>query len=282
MASAVNSVSEDQEIYCFQLVEFVGTHGSKSKKKRSLDIIPSSWMSFDTKEGKLVAKFMPPPYDSENIELLYSLVETEGIAPESWPTYSVKIRGHAKTYSEAIKRLKVLENEDYAFTENEGQEIRAKSIESKYRRNKLTLSQQTTKAMKVSSIESEDEKLEESTDEQTTNSSSDDSSILECNKKDSFKKPAIKSKTTAAISSSSKKNSKPIIKSSQILGKKVSISKANLNTDSNSAPKAFVQSKDINKNNIITKQDDQSLVKTKKNLKVKRVIVAMIVKKIRC
>lgn len=95
MASAVNSVSEDQEIYCFQLVEFVGTHVSKSKKKRSLDIIPSSWMSFDTKEGKLVAKFMPPPYDPENIELLCSLVETEGIAPESWPTYSVKIRGHA-------------------------------------------------------------------------------------------------------------------------------------------------------------------------------------------
>ena len=38
---------------------------------------------------------MEQPYNNEDIDLLYTLVETEENAPESWPTHSVKIRGHA-------------------------------------------------------------------------------------------------------------------------------------------------------------------------------------------
>lgn len=57
MAPSKQSGSVNEEIYNFQLIEFIASGGSKSRKKRSLDIVPSGWMSFDNKEGKLVTKF---------------------------------------------------------------------------------------------------------------------------------------------------------------------------------------------------------------------------------
>ena len=95
MASAAEQgCSLSQETYKFQIVEFI-TRGPKKGNKRSIDIVPSRWVSYDKKKSKIVAKFMESPYNNEDIDLLYTLVEAEENAPESWPTYSVKIRGHA-------------------------------------------------------------------------------------------------------------------------------------------------------------------------------------------
>lgn len=92
MSSQNDKKSPSTEDHQYQLIEFV-TKGPK--KTKSIDIVPSSWVSFDQTKGRLVCKFMPPPYNAENNELLYQLVDQRGEAPESWPTYSIKIKGHA-------------------------------------------------------------------------------------------------------------------------------------------------------------------------------------------
>ncbi|XP_043472762.1 uncharacterized protein LOC122505315 [Leptopilina heterotoma] len=139
-----------------------------------------------------------------------------------------------KTYSDAVKRLKVLENKDYAFTENEGQDIKAKSIENKYRRNNLTLSQATAKVMKVSGIESDPEydQLEQSTDEQD-NSSSDDASISANRKKNMLQNPKVKSKIKGATTSSAKRNIKSSKHSSVVSGNTISTVKNKSTTHPN-------------------------------------------------
>lgn len=78
------------ELYVYQLVEFVSR-----KKQKCIDVVPSEWVSFDRTKSTLVAKFMPPPYNEENNDLLYGLIKKRASAPEDWPTYSVKIRGQA-------------------------------------------------------------------------------------------------------------------------------------------------------------------------------------------
>ena len=93
-STAEQGCSLSQTTYNFQIVEFI-TGEPKKGNKRSIDIVPSGWVSYDKKKDKIVAKFMNPPYTNEDIDLLYTLVENEESAPESWPTYSVKIRGHA-------------------------------------------------------------------------------------------------------------------------------------------------------------------------------------------
>lgn len=126
---------------------------------------------------------------------------------------------YLETYNEAVKRLKILENEDYAFTENEGQESKAKCIESKYRRNMVTLNEATDKAMKVSRIESdpEDEYLQPSTDGSNSNSS-DDASISTSLKNNMFKKPLKAKKKGVTSSFGEKKNSKSNTKSYAVSG----------------------------------------------------------------
>lgn len=84
--------TQNADNYIYQIIEFL-TKGPQ--KTKSIDIVPSGWVSYDQKKGKLVAKFMPPPYDAENNELLYNLIDTCEKAPESWPSYWIKIRGHA-------------------------------------------------------------------------------------------------------------------------------------------------------------------------------------------
>lgn len=83
---------KDQDEYKFQIIEFIARGG---KKMKSIDIVPSSWVFYDQKKGKLVTKFMPPPYNAENNDHLHKLVRNSKIAPEDWPTYNIKIRGHS-------------------------------------------------------------------------------------------------------------------------------------------------------------------------------------------
>lgn len=81
------------DAYVYQLVEFVSR-----KKQKFIDVVPTDWVSYDDSINKIVSKFMPPPYDAENNQLLHDLIQKRGPAPADWPTYYIKIRGQASEY----------------------------------------------------------------------------------------------------------------------------------------------------------------------------------------
>lgn len=86
-------MAETEEIYDFQLIEFI-SKGPKGKI-RDIDCIPSSWITYNSKKGKLETRFMPPPYNEENNELLHSLIVAKVSPPLSWPFYTIELKGHA-------------------------------------------------------------------------------------------------------------------------------------------------------------------------------------------
>jgi len=74
----------------YKLIEFTEeTHN----KKKLIDIVPSKWISYDIKLNNLVTKFMPPPYDDENVALLHSLIKCA--APALDTSVSNRYRGEA-------------------------------------------------------------------------------------------------------------------------------------------------------------------------------------------
>lgn len=42
-----------------------------------------------------ICKFMAPPYNEEDTDLLDSFIESGADAPESWPSYPVELKGQA-------------------------------------------------------------------------------------------------------------------------------------------------------------------------------------------
>lgn len=85
----------DDETYShqYQLIQFI-KKGPKSEKKE-IDVVPSKWISWDQKRLKLTTKFMPGPYDEDASKLLHDFINHCLDAPESWPTYTIKIVGEA-------------------------------------------------------------------------------------------------------------------------------------------------------------------------------------------
>lgn len=81
--------------YFYQLIEFV-VRGPKRLK--SIDIVPSSWISYNSEKGKLESKFPPPPYDNKCINELDKFVSLRKDALESWPSYTVLVKGGAREY----------------------------------------------------------------------------------------------------------------------------------------------------------------------------------------
>ena len=64
----------------------------------------------------------------------------------------------SETYRDALKRLKMLENEDYAFTtDTDGdRQAKAKKVEKQFKTKKLVVSEETRNAMHVPSIDLDD------------------------------------------------------------------------------------------------------------------------------
>ncbi|XP_067203635.1 uncharacterized protein [Linepithema humile] len=108
-------MSEDEDyLHKYQLVQFI-RKGPKSGKKE-IDVVPSKWISWDQKRLKLTTKFMPGPYDENTSKLLQDFVNHCFDAPESWPTYTVKIVGEAKQYDEALMKLDELSAQEFVFS----------------------------------------------------------------------------------------------------------------------------------------------------------------------
>lgn len=115
----------------FTLVKFI--HKGRRKQVEDIDIVPTNWIEFDKKRGRLATKFLAGPYNEEDNLLIHSLVQGLQDPPESWPIYSVEVKGRANTYEEALKKLNRLQKEDSVLTmdsEDSDSEVKSKIISS--------------------------------------------------------------------------------------------------------------------------------------------------------
>ncbi|XP_046590220.1 uncharacterized protein LOC124293415 [Neodiprion lecontei] len=106
----------EEAIKAFQLVEF--DPPNRKQKRGTIECVPSTWISYNPSTGRCQCKFMPPPYSVEDSELLCWLVKEQSPLQESWPVYPITLKGHATTYDDAMKRLKVLADKKFVYTED--------------------------------------------------------------------------------------------------------------------------------------------------------------------
>ncbi|XP_074114144.1 uncharacterized protein LOC141537198 [Cotesia typhae] len=102
-----------------RLVVFLG---DKTKsQKQVIDIVPSEWIYADNAYEELRCKFMPEKtYNDKNLKLLNEMVKKCVEPCSDWPSYSVEIRGRARSYEEAEKLMDKLQYQPYAYsTDNE-------------------------------------------------------------------------------------------------------------------------------------------------------------------
>lgn len=89
------SSDENENLCDYQIVEFI-TRGRPGVRK--IDLVPTKWIEYDIKKGRLVTKFMPPPYE-EDFKLITDLAKKLADAPDDWVTYGVKVRARASKFS---------------------------------------------------------------------------------------------------------------------------------------------------------------------------------------
>lgn len=87
------STSSTNELQLYSLVQFI--HRGRKKKVECVDIVPSMWLDFDKKRGRITTKFLESPYTAEDTQMLHSLVKNNVAAPEDWPIFPVQIVGRA-------------------------------------------------------------------------------------------------------------------------------------------------------------------------------------------
>ncbi|XP_071572603.1 uncharacterized protein [Temnothorax nylanderi] len=109
------SSDENEDLCDYQIVEFV-TRGRPGVRK--IDLVPTKWIEYDVKKGKLVTKFKPPPYEEQDFKIITDLAKKLADAPNDWVTYGIKVRARAKTYTDGCAKLKSLESQLYAFTDS--------------------------------------------------------------------------------------------------------------------------------------------------------------------
>lgn len=79
----------------FDIIQFLDN--ANDNEKKSIDCVPSLWIFFDEKMHQLKTKFMPPPYSIKKCNALHKLVQKNGDAPNTWPSYHVNLIESAGT-----------------------------------------------------------------------------------------------------------------------------------------------------------------------------------------
>lgn len=78
------SKDEILKMKSYTLIEF---SGDSSKRKKSVDCVPSNWIFFDEKEKKLKTPFLPPPYTiSKRCQQFHDIVKAKGDPDSKWVT----------------------------------------------------------------------------------------------------------------------------------------------------------------------------------------------------
>lgn len=88
-------MSSDEELdnYPYDLVPFPKYEDTEGRV--FVDIILSSWTSFNRQTNKHEAKFPPEPYDRSATSELNKLLKTCGKPPDYWSKYEIEFRGRA-------------------------------------------------------------------------------------------------------------------------------------------------------------------------------------------
>lgn len=73
----------------YALVRFI--HRGRKKKVESIDIVPTKLLNLNQK--RIITKFMPAPYNPEDLKMLHYLVKKNVHAPADWPTFPVVVLG---------------------------------------------------------------------------------------------------------------------------------------------------------------------------------------------
>ncbi|KAL7301357.1 hypothetical protein TKK_0005805 [Trichogramma kaykai] len=162
----------------FALVEFV--HKGRRKKIEAIDVVPTEWITFNKVKKRYSAQFLPPPYNEDRCALLQTFVKQQMDAPEDWPSYTVKLKGRANTYEEAVIKLKDLQTEASAFTadSDDGDNDSRKQLENQIKRAKLLSAQATViEQLKAKDNLQNDDIMDTSQEETAYPKKSDDSSL---------------------------------------------------------------------------------------------------------
>lgn len=85
----------DDDVYDFQLLEFI-TRGPKTN--RSTDLVPSFWVEFNKKNGRLFTKFLPSSYTADASAVLEHYVKEKRQPMDSWNSYNIKLIGQASMF----------------------------------------------------------------------------------------------------------------------------------------------------------------------------------------
>lgn len=94
------SNEEDEYEYEYQLVQF---YNEKKTELLDIDIIPTSWTSWDRKKRACITRYPPPPYTAKVCEQLQQLVECRKPPLQRWPCWTIEIKGGASKLCKYIK-----------------------------------------------------------------------------------------------------------------------------------------------------------------------------------
>ncbi|KYN13312.1 hypothetical protein ALC57_14492, partial [Trachymyrmex cornetzi] len=139
----------------YKLIHFVEGY---ENEQRCIDIVPSSWITYDVVSDHLMTIFMPLPYTTESTEILHCLVKSKSNPPTSWPSYKVNLVGDAKNYKSAVNKLKLLNSKEYAYsTSSDHGKIRSLADKKSYKLKavKPTNKDHEKKLLNVPSLDSE-------------------------------------------------------------------------------------------------------------------------------
>ncbi|KYN19847.1 hypothetical protein ALC57_07814 [Trachymyrmex cornetzi] len=75
--------------HIYKLIQFIG----EKEKDKSVDLVPSSWISYDQESGHLTTLFMPPPYTTVSSKVLHNMVKHCLTPDKNWPQFSIDIKG---------------------------------------------------------------------------------------------------------------------------------------------------------------------------------------------
>lgn len=179
----------------YKLVHFVEGY---EDEQRCIDIVPSSWITYDVVSDHLMTIFMPPPYTTESTEILHCLVKSKSNPPTSWPSYKVNLVGDAskfilifrnlicrmninfdnfkinvflENYKSAVSKLKLLNSKEYAYsTSSDHGQIRSLADKKSYKLKAVKPNKDLEKKLlNVPSLDSESD-----------NDNSDCSKVTDC------------------------------------------------------------------------------------------------------
>ena len=86
-------MSKDKVKYKYQIIAF--TNNKKSDGVLDIDIIPSSWITYDSAKKTCITPYPAPPYSTQNLQVLQQMVRRNMAPLKGWPNWPITLKGGA-------------------------------------------------------------------------------------------------------------------------------------------------------------------------------------------